>query len=428
MQGGGALVIAVAGLAGVAGTGCQLQLGARQLGSRPRRAGAEGVRLGIVAPDQGAAPALEEGMRRDPHVAAIELFPDPASLPAAERAACRATGCEQRHPTVCAWSRARGLDYFAVAEVRVFERRAPTLSVQARGAHLGDAYAATALLDLEVAEAATCRKVDQLTRHLSLSTDLPPQAGGGPQLAVQQLLASVAGGAFADTFPIEAVIDGAGHVRGAGPGEPAVPDGLYALFRDGGYLGLVDVRGARTPAEEVRRLACCFLPRPDDQMAQRDPHRLLELAPSLSAAALIVDGRGRAAPGFGVHARSWPVTSGWQGGLALDFLFTGGASVGLGTVEGGYRWRGGPAWTLALLAGAGGGFGSGAAADVAGQAQARGAHALGALSLDVQPGRGWFTSIDAGYVYSTRYAAAADGTQPALAVRGPLVRLTVGLR
>jgi hypothetical protein len=62
------------------------------------------------------------------------------------------------------------------------------------------------------------------------------------------------------------------------------------------------------------------------------------------------------------------------------------------------------------------------------QAQSRGTHAMGMLSLDLEPGRGWFAGADFGYVISGRYDDSASGVQPLLRVNGPLLRLTVGLR
>ena len=45
----------------------------------------------------------------------------------------------------------------------------------------------------------------------------------------------------------------------------------------------------------------------------------------------------------------------------------------------------------------------------------------------VQPGRGWFVSLDLGYVQSLPYAAAAGDSRTFL-LQGPLLRVSVGLR
>jgi hypothetical protein len=381
------------------------------------------VRLGLVTTDEALKGFLEEGLRRDPNVAAITDFPDAAALPASELALCRSAACGPRHPTVCSWAREQGLDYFAVASVE-------TDGYTMRSTTRAGSYEARARFWLEVSDVATCTKIDQVSRTLKETTNTRPEegegGGGGLTLARQRLMESIAA-SLGDTFPLQMVVDEASHLRRTGAELPT-PDGLYGVFRQDEYIGLVDVAAAETPAERITRLGCCFQPRPGDLLVQRDRYHLLELAPSALFATMTVDDHTRLAAGAGVHARYWPVTSGWQGGVAIDFLFATGARAVLGTVEAGYRWRPASAMTVALVGGAGGGFGSSATADAAGEAQARGVHVIGGVNANVQPARNVFADVDLGFIYSNHYGDVAPGTQPQLTLRGPILRLAVGLR
>jgi hypothetical protein len=159
---------------------------------------------------------------------------------------------------------------------------------------------------------------------------------------------------------------------------------------------------------------------------------LFELVPSFSLSTLTRDGVASVAPGLGVRLRMRSLDHGWLGGVSLDFLFADGASVALGTIEGGYQWRPHPTLMVGVIAGGGGGAASTSAGDAAGDPQPGGAHTLAALVASWQPGRDWFLALDAGYIYSMRYGLGGDATPtvspPAFEVRGPLLRLAAGLR
>jgi len=413
-----------------------------QIGGRPpaRPRATPRVRVGLATLDPALAAPVAEGLSRDPSVAAVVAFEGGDKLPYEERTLCTSDQCPSRHPTVCAWARARGLDYFAVANLSVGERikteRGQSNDFIRFDAHGGSegpgtlkSYGAGSALVIEVADTATCKSVPWLTRRLQRATNVPPWKGGGPALVRQELLAAIPT-SLADTFPAQTIVDGGGSVRPAWPDGPA-PGGLYAVYRGEHYVGVARVEGVGTPDERIVRLSCCFEPRANDLLVRQQRSLLFELAPSFSAATLRWDGTTRVAPGFGFRLRVGPLDRGWQGGATVDLLYASGASATLGSFEVGYHLRPSPAVAVGVVGGVGGGFASTSAADAAGVAQARGAHDMLTAVVTWQPTRDFFLSLDAGFIYSTRYGptgSATTNTTPAFELRGPLVRLAAGLR
>jgi hypothetical protein len=223
--------------------------------------------------------------------------------------------------------------------------------------------------------------------------------------------------------PGDLVVEDGGRVRRARP-QPT-PDGVYAAYRDGKPEEFVRVHGIDAPAQRVTPLACCYAPRAGDALVSRPRAAATELVPTFSASALTWNGDARFAPGFGFRGRVSPFGSGLYVGVAVETLFASGASAGLFTAEGGYRWRPAPSLTVGFIAGAGAGFSAASAAGAPDSPARAGAHGLLAAVALWQPLRPIFLTVDAGYIHSQRFGSSP---QPAVEVRGPLLRLALGFR
>jgi hypothetical protein len=303
------------------------------------------------------------GLRRDPHVDSVLVYEAVDALSPEERSICWSAECGPAHPTVCAWAREQGLDYFAFANFSGGERTvtAPgtpdrfSLDIHASSTAPGKtlSYVAYARLFLEVSETATCTKDNHLSRKLERSTGDGPSRGGGPEGMRRALLAEIPTH-LAKTFPAQMIVADTGRVRATDPELPLV-DGDYAVYRDGRFQGVAAVRDTAAPVQRLTRLTCCFDPRPADVLVQGRRSYLIEMTASLTLTQLAWDGSARLAAGPGFRIRFGPMARGWQGGLVADLLYVDGVSAGVGTIEAGYHLRPGPAWTIAVIAGAGGG-------------------------------------------------------------------------
>jgi hypothetical protein len=417
-----------AALGALLATGCQVGPGAVE--PRPREH--VKVRLGVVLLSDEAREAVLAGLHRDPNIADIEEFRGDLSFE--ERSFCEGRSC-QLEPKLCAWARERALDFTALAVLTAGEH-----AVNAPGQagfpdeHLHSesspgpliSYGAWARLRLAIFETRTCRERPDLSRRVEGSTGDPPSRGGGPDRERHEVLAATPA-ALADTFPALLRVGPDGEIRALLRDVPT-PPGVYDVFDQRRFVGAVSLPEGDSPPWVVKRLTCCFAPRPGNTLVHARDDYLFELAPSFSSATATLGGQIRPALGFGLHVRYRTIVPGWHGGVAFDFLYPSGVSFFLGALEAGYQWRPAPALAFGVLVDAGGGFASTPQTRAAASGpDRRGLHAAASLMASFQPARAWFVGFDLGYIQSLPYASAGSDDRRLL-LQGPLLRVTGGLR
>jgi hypothetical protein len=393
-------------------------------GAPPRTA--NDIKLVLYGTDETSTTIARSALSRDPHVTLIDI--DPAALEQA-KTDCGNASCSKVHAAACAWTAQHGADYYAVAYVgthynATYHCDTYKLSLSKHGDECSSGHyeneSSTASYTLDVYDAKTCEAVPALAKKIS-STAPGVEEQSKPE-ALAKLAAEVP--AKSEGIPEQIMIGPSGAIVGG------AQDGFYAVFRGGNYRGYVNVRGAGTPAEQLRPMYFPLTPAPGDTLVARGRRKFLDLAVDGAVGFISYDGARHPAGGIGAHIRHYKLDGGFQFGFGTDYVgsLATSSNVFLFTPEVGWGVPIAPGFVVSANLGAGWARANQLdAADMVHTAYA--AHVIATARMQTFLTTWFYVTADVGYVHSGTLDD-WDGTGPSggktMAMRSPIARVYLG--
>jgi hypothetical protein len=384
------------------------------------------IKLALYGTDETGAAIARSALTRDPHVTLIDI--DPAALEQA-KAECGNATCSHVHEAACAWSTQQGADYYAVAFVdarynATYKCDSYKFSLSAKNDECTSGHyeneSSIASYTLDVYDAKTCKQVPSLAKKIS------SHAAGVEEQSKPEALAKLAAEvpAKSEGIPDQITIAPNGGIVGE------AQDGFYALFRGGDYRGYVKVRGAGTPAEEVRPMYFPLAPAAGDTLVARGRRKFVDLALDVPVGFISYDGTRHPAGGFGAHIRHYKLDGGLQFGFGTDYLasLATNSNVFLFTPELGWGVPIAPGFVVSANVGAGWTRADQVdSSDVLHTAYA--VHVIATARMQTFLATWLYVTADVGYVHSGTLDN-WDGTGPGggkpMAMRSPIARIYAG--
>jgi hypothetical protein len=385
------------------------------------------IKLTLYAADDASKALARSALARDPLVTLIELD---ASVIEQAKSACGGATCQPALDAACSWSALQGAEYYAIAssyagyrsdyectqyDSDFFDKHDECVAGHEKN------QATIASYTFDVYDVKTCKQVPALSHKTNVRA-WGPEEQSRPE-ALAKLAARVP--AKSEALPEQIMITAEGRVSAA------APDGFYALYRDGQYRGYVRLRGAATPAEEVRPMYVPLAPAPGDALVARGRRKFVDLAIDGAIGTLTYGGERHVAGGVGAHVRHYKLDGGFQYGFGVDLLVAGVASssVALFTPEVGWGFPIAPGFVLSANLGLGLARSSQVLAATDAVVTAFEPHAIASGRVQTFLTTWFYVSADIGLVYTgtfDNWDGINQGEGRAMSIRAPLARVYAG--
>lgn len=385
----------------------------------------------LYAADDASMTMARSVLDRDPHIKLLAF--DPTVIDK-QKTDCGTASCQEAITAACSWSALQGAEYYAIASV--YAAYSSSYECTKYDSHLFDKHdecveghetnqATAATYSLDVYDVKTCTAVPALSQKL-MARAWGPEETSKPE-ALAKLAARVP--AKSEGLPDQITIGPDGRVVGE-----AARDGFYALYRAGQYRGYVELRGAGTPAEQLRPMYFPMAPAAGDALVARGRRKFVDLALDVPVGFITFDGTRHAAGGIGLQLRHYALDGGLQYGFGVDLLASPStdSNLYLFAPELGYGVPIAAGMVLSLNLGVGLTRGN-HQVDLAGERPilvAYAPHALAVARLQTFLATAFYVTADVGFVYSGALDDwkndGATVAQFVMSMRSPIARLNIG--